>query len=511
MKRSKIIHLIALFFLLSGLSVSGQSLQELTKSFENPQELKNDYDDFRGLHQKELDTFQKQNRHEYEKNRRQTQKEFGEYLKQNWQDYKLMQGEAFPEIPEPKKQPIAQPETFNNLIQLPGNYVEKRPAMPQQQNLPLPIPISNNALSIYNQTNVSFFGSKIIIPYDPKFAVKLRSTKETDIGDFWIKLADADFLYLIDSCRVVKEALCLNDWGYYLLAQAVAKRIYPARSTENERTVLTAFLLDEAGYEVRIVRDHSNGNLELMSVFKSNLYNTSFFEEKGKRYYMLGKSNSSKWISSYIPRATEEKQRIDLKIIQPLKLKNNLGTFIISENIIGIPLKITYNRNAIDFYNTIPVTDLEVYFNSRGSMAVQQSFDQVLKPVVAKLSEKDAAATLLRIMHHAFKYKTDQEQFGYERPFFFEELFSYPYNNCKDRSVLYAFLINQLVGLPVVGLKYPGHVATAVKFNEHVDGNFIEIGKEPFIICDPTFPNANVGQSRTDFVNVRAVPVFIHL
>ncbi len=273
----------------------------------------------------------------------------------------------------------------------------------------------------------------------------------------------------------------------------LAQQMYP-RGMDDERTVFTAFILDETGYDVRIARNNATGKLILMSMFESSLYFTPFLDISRKRYYMPEIANQNERISSYRSYAKEAKRRIDLKIAQPLKLKNAPGTFEIAANVIGTPLKITYNRNAIDFYNTIPVTDVEVYFNSYGSAIVQQSLEAALKHVVEGKNETDAVGTLLQLMHHAFAYKTDEEQFGRERPFFFEELFAYPYCDCEDRSVLFAFMVRQLTGLPVVGLKYPGHVATAVKFNGRANGHYIHFNGGDYIVCDPTNINGVVGQ-----------------
>ena len=46
-------------------------------------------------------------------------------------------------------------------------------------------------------------------------------------------------------------------------------------------------------------------------------------------------------------------------------------------------------------------------------------------------------------------------------------LFYYPYCDCEDRSVLYSYLVRNLLKLDVVLLDYPNHIATAVCFNEN--------------------------------------------
>ena len=80
----------------------------------------------------------------------------------------------------------------------------------------------------------------------------------------------------------------------------------------------------------------------------------------------------------------------------------------------------------------------------------------------------DAVNVLLRFVQTGFSYLTDSEQFGREKFMFPEETLSYPYSDCEDRSFLFAYLVSSLLGLDVIGLDYPGHVATAVKFSSPV-------------------------------------------
>jgi len=83
---------------------------------------------------------------------------------------------------------------------------------------------------------------------------------------------------------------------------------------------------------------------------------------------------------------------------------------------------------------------------------------------------------LINFVQTAFDYKTDGDQFGYEKPFFVDELFYYPYSDCEDRAVLYSYLVRTLMGLDVVLLEYPNHMATAVCFDENIDGDYVTVG-----------------------------------
>jgi hypothetical protein len=118
-----------------------------------------------------------------------------------------------------------------------------------------------------------------------------------------------------------------------------------------------------------------------------------------------------------------------------------------------------------------------------------------LKLIVADKPETEAANMLLRFVQTAFDYQTDQQQFGIEKPMFIEESLYYPYCDCEDRSILYSYLVEEILGLDVIALDYPGHIAPAVAFSEPVSGDAVYHRGRRYVICDPTYINANIGMS----------------
>lgn len=96
-------------------------------------------------------------------------------------------------------------------------------------------------------------------------------------------------------------------------------------------------------------------------------------------------------------------------------------------------------------------------------------------------------------------------QFGYEKSFYVEENFYYSANDCEDRAVLLAFLVRNLLHLDVHLLYYPGHEATAIRFSDQSikgDGYVYQDGSK-YIICDPTYIGAGVGQCMPEYENVK--------
>jgi len=62
--------------------------------------------------------------------------------------------------------------------------------------------------------------------------------------------------------------------------------------------------------------------------------------------------------------------------------------------------------------------------------------------------------------------------------------------------------VKELLEIDVIGLKYPGHIATAVKFNDSVKGESIDYQGETYTICDPTYINAQVGIAMPEYKNI---------
>ena len=65
----------------------------------------------------------------------------------------------------------------------------------------------------------------------------------------------------------------------------------------------------------------------------------------------------------------------------------------------------------------------------------------------------------------------------------------------------FSFLVKNLIGLKVVGVDYPGHVAAAVKFNENLAGDYITYKGEIYAICDPTYLGAVAGIAMSKYAN----------
>ena len=65
-------------------------------------------------------------------------------------------------------------------------------------------------------------------------------------------------------------------------------------------------------------------------------------------------------------------------------------------------------------------------------------------------------------------------------------------------------LVRELLGLDVVLEHYPGHLATAVRFDEEVPGDYFTLDGKHYVVCDPTYINADIGDAMPQFKQARA-------
>jgi len=164
-------------------------------------------------------------------------------------------------------------------------------------------------------------------------------------------------------------------------------------------------------------------------------------------------------------------------------------------------LHVRYNQNLIDFMSTYPQADYSDYFNAPLSYESSKSLVDSLKPIIDKKHSSEAINILLYFVQHAFKYEVDQEQFGREKVMFAEETLYYKKSDCEDRAVLFAYLVKNLLGYSVVGVKYSDHMATAIAVP--IKGDALSISSHRYVIADPTYINAPVGKSMPKYKNIK--------
>ncbi|MCW9025972.1 MAG: hypothetical protein OQJ77_01535, partial [Thiovulaceae bacterium] len=152
-----------------------------------------------------------------------------------------------------------------------------------------------------------------------------------------------------------------------------------------------------------------------------------------------------------------------------------------------------YNQNIIDFMGTYPQADYDTFFNAPLQEETYKQLAEAIKKHVDGKKMSEALNFVLHFVQKSFKYQMDNQQFGREKVMFAQETLYYDKSDCEDRAVLFSYLIKELFGVGVVGVKYKDHMATALYIP--MDGDSVKAGSKRFVIADPTYINSSVGQS----------------
>ena len=347
---------------------------------------------------------------------------------------------------------------------------------------------------------VNFCGQKVYVDKSLKGVCSIGNMRENAIADAYEAMCKADYKALVDDCRKVKKELNLNDWGIFLFVREASKTLC---TDENAAVVMQQFLLNELGYKSKMARRADRNQMLLFVAADCQVYGHPYFTKDGLNYYNLT-SNESCQLYMCQEDSPKAKSKLNMQVNHAPALNAGMVNSVHKNRSGSVAVSVDVPKSLMEFYGSMPQCDYSVYVNAEVNPSVASKVLSTLAPLVNGKSEAEAANLLINFVQTGFQYATDQEQFGYEKPFFVEELFYYPYCDCEDRSVLYSYLVRNLLKLDVVLLDYPNHIATAVCFNENVSGDFVTVGGKKYVVCDPTYIGASIGKAMPQFKNVAA-------
>lgn len=458
---------------------------------------------------KEFEEFKQQAFQQYEDFRRKANQEYAEFMEKAWKMFEPHKAVELPAKPKPPvpiiddkdPEPVLTPEPnqptrpyvapvrIPDPIQVPELT---RPVSDPKPERPKPIePIVPNAVPMSAAQTVLLYGSPFAFHFEKEQTLQLKDASEKSVANMWKELSSPAYDPIIAECLQQRDQRNLCDWAYLRLTQQVAEKQF-GKGT-NEAIVMQMYLLTQSGYQVRIGRDDDN-RLTLLVGSKEQIYRYMYYEIDGIKFYVIDKSLKNRGLYIY-DHAFPKETSLSLAMTQPdLKVEKTKERTITSRRYPNVSVTVQTNSNLIAFYNDYPQSSLWNYYSLASmSNVLKETLYPALRKAIEGKTELEAANILLNFVQTGFEYATDQVQFGYERPLFPDETFYYPQCDCEDRSILFSCLVRELLGLDVVLLNYPEHLATAVHFNEDVKGDYLQFEGKTYIICDPTYINAPVG------------------
>ena len=293
----------------------------------------------------------------------------------------------------------------------------------------------------------------------------------------------------------------LCDWGRYLLAHAMSEAAYPA-SMSNEKIALQIFILTQMGFDARAAL--SGKQLVMLLPFDGTVYERGYIEIDGRRFYIFEYHSTP---DGYIP-IVEQRD----STLRPLSIE--IGAGINTPRIVNIVLprwsaylgeeiSVPISPARIELMRSYPTTEKAPFHRAEIAQPLADTILTSLNRHIEGFSELSAAQFLLGLVQHGFDFTSDSDLFGRHKQMTIEESLFYGRNNCKDRTLIYSWLIGELLSLPNILIEYQvdpaiepiGHIACGVAFSSPVKGTNILYRGRRFTLCDPSYVDAAIGQA----------------
>ena len=437
-------------------------------------------------------TFKEWNRQEtqaFANYQTQIDKEFIEMLKKDWQEYRAMENSVPYQRPKPPKQPLLHSiPKIKKVVKTPPTLLNpiEPPTIPHKT----PPPIG------YQKISLKFFSINVEILYDKRFNYNISTISNSTIANYWHKCSSSNYQPLIKQIQEYQDNYNLNGWATYLLVQKISQQI---KHDPNNQNLFSWFILLKLGIDAKV--GFSSYHIALLVCSNEKLYGVKYFTLNNKTYYQFkqeeyaklkiykGKINNNLYAINFINQIAK----------LPLDIKKRTLKFVYKNK--EYLFYIRYNKNLINLYNTYPQLNHNHYLQL--SDISHNFIHQELLSIVSNMSEIDAINFLLRLTQNGFEYKTDTENFGKEKVMFFEETLHYAYSDCEDRAIFFATLVKQLLKVDILFVKYPNHLATAIRLNSTIKGDTIIYQNQQYYVADPTYSNANIGQVMPQLKNAQ--------
>lgn len=516
----------------------------------------NSASDFARQAREQFDSFKQKNQSDFQEFRRQINSQYSKFLEERWHPIERKETPPPPEEPKPvppvifdeketpkpeppkpieirrvivPPKPVAPPEPVAPLgddIQPNLDLIPIRGSRPvKPKDLPAPIatvPQGNTKpnLDINMPTiaprepmvSVKYYGTPLNLRWDRKNNFRVAGLDEKSVANTWQTLSDGRADALLRDCLDLRQRLELDDWAYIKLLDAVSSTI--ATKDTNEAALLMAWLYCQSGYKMRLAATDSR----LYMLFSSDhlIYNYSYYSLNGETFYAYNCTEKGLRVS---PAEFPKERPLSLIIANEPRLASDLSDERqLKSRRYDLDITSQTNKNLLALYDTYPtsyvggdiMTRWAMYANVPASDEFKEFLYPAMRQAVSGKSKRDGAEILLNWVQTSLKYEYDETVWGQDRAFFADESIYYPFCDCEDRSILFSRLVRDILGLDVVLVYYPGHLATAVDFDEaEPRGDYLKLKDRLFTVCDPTYIGASTGRTMPGMDNASAQVILL--
>lgn len=423
--------------------------------------------------------------------------EFVSYLKQQWSYVKEQKPKALYKEKKPQALPTKE-------IQKPKKYLHEividtpKPTIVTEKKVTIaPVSIQKEREKILS---VEYYGLKLDIPIVKALPTQLNPIKKSDdFTLFWDKMSRFNFSLTTKQLHSYQKEYQLNGWSMYTIVKKLSAKVY---DEQYEQELLSWFMLNKLGYKVKI--GFIKSRVVLLSATDVEVFSTPFFTINNRRYYALDYYLKGHFGSLYTYKkdfATSTKS-IDFSMKKLPRFADDTLNKDIAFTSLNTSLHVELNRHLLEYLKTFPQVAYTTYFETSLNAKADKAIIDMFYPLLKGKSKTQALNILLTFVQKSFTYETDWKQFGYEKVMFPSEILFYGNSDCDDRAVMFSYLAKRLLHVKVVGLKFSNHMATAIYYDEVRKGQDY-LQNASFVVSDPTYINAGVGQAMPKYLNTK--------
>lgn len=464
----------------------GQDIESLRREFERYKERQEkSMADYRAAQERSMDSL-----------RESANRAFAQMLKKEWEwRDAFRKGNAY-EKPKPDNPPVKPGTDVPRQEPQPNRTVEPR-VEPNKKDEPAPERASLRGLvekdfgTKYRIREHSFYQQPLFLAdLSSQWPTAARPLNQQGIASYFNACTgkyNEELGNLLDYHRIAYK---FNDWAFQDMVSKWAEMNFRDR---NDQVLFTWFILLQQQYDVRLF--YSDEGVVLGYAMDRILYGISYIEMEGRQYRLL-KPGPSRYYT-YPQQNKYAKKVFNPDKITLVNLQGDRQTRELKFSHRGKPYRfsLSFDRSRQELYESMPLTDFELYVIEPGHQVFRNTVERELKPIVDGFTTPAEKVSFIQsLVTYSFPYKTDQDQFGYEKFCLPEEMLAYPFADCEDRSFLMSYLVRTLTGLRTIAVQYPGHMALGVE----IPGATASMAKishqnRTYVYCDPTYFGADVG------------------
>jgi hypothetical protein len=294
----------------------------------------------------------------------------------------------------------------------------------------------------------------------------------------------------------------MDDMAFLMLLNKVTEAVMKYESPDC-KTIFKYAILQKKGFDVFI--GYSENSVTLYGRTNFMVDNCLFISRGTKKYFDLSFNQQQQPHPEqmFVIHHEGKALPIVMNMITPPAFNAKQAKKVIPFDYDGYVYFFTakVNQSLVDYYKDLPTINIStVYLNYGLSATATESLVKELQRATSYMRTAESVNFLLRFVQTAFEYKKDEQVYGEEKFSFPEETLMNPYSDCEDKAMLYALLVNKVLGLKTVALYYKNaeHINIAIEsWNEKIKGNF-SFKNQDYIVCEPSGKGFNIGESATE-------------